>query len=125
MVEASEAFLLHAQDLAQVAQHQARLGAKCAQHGVPHQPQMFEVQPGPQYLVALEEATWRFTEPLACLDALFCTYHVLGLTYQPACRNTWVLVQRLLYDIEATDDRLAPCVSVLVNELSASPTCST
>jgi len=102
-------------------QELSRRKDKLYKHSLPMQPIVVVVgdltSPSASYVV-VNDAKWKIASPLKAIDTCFKAFHSLHASY-PAESHTWLLLQKLIYQMTTKWDMKSAAVSALISDLSA------
>lgn len=90
---------------------------------LPYQPCVLLVGPAVMEIessyVELGRRLWKASSPRHAIDLLFKVFMSLNLKYPFDCEQVWLLIQKLLYNIETMNDKRIGIVSSVIASIQA------
>ena len=81
------------------------------------QPLIVAVPSNDEYYVIVDDKKFLFTSAIRALDMLFKITMVLNLAYSREAKNFLLFIQRHVYDITTSYDKMSPCIYEVIQKL--------
>lgn len=69
-----------------------------------------------QCFTIFDTAVYEVDSPLKAVDLTFKMFHVLHMLYPPECEQIWTFLQRAVYNISTSRDKVHPKTSDLITK---------